>query len=197
VRAHAVREEYHALRQTHGDSVSPPELAKLRVDLELRHAAAQRQRIQIEQALEQYVPIELLLITSRPLRQELRAIAQAAQAGGSRYVTPHRVNHEIARCTWRTLTAVEPPPADSPGRGAASPREYLIHTAAAAKAQALITDDEELTLPDNPSPGDSATPRFVRSCTLHEFCQGQLPSQLDFDTIDAPAVFRAARWPPK
>lgn len=191
MRVQALREECDTLQQSLGGWVPPQKLAKLRAYGERQCAAAHHQKTQIERALEQHVPTELLLVTSPPLRRELRHLAQAAQSSGSSHVDPHRVNHEIARCTWQTVTETE----TEPHPFGVSPREYLIHTALAAEAQTLITDDADLVLSNNAAHRDSKTHQSVRPYALHEFCQEQLPSQVEFDAIDAPAVFRAAKSP--
>ena len=192
VRTRALREEYDELHRAVGGSVALRKLAKLHACVERRLACARRQKARIERALDQYIPVQLLLVTSPPLRQELRDIARAAQANGSPHVRPHRVNLEIARCTWRSVTQIDPPP---PYLGSSTPRAYLIHTAVVGGADCLITDDEALVLPDNTSHCDPTTRRSVHPYTLVDFCQEQLPSQIDFDAIDAPAVFRAAHVP--
>jgi hypothetical protein len=192
VRARELHEEYDELQQGPRHSLPPQMLVTLRARIERQCADARRCKRHIEHALEQYVSTELLLVTSPPLRQELRDIAQAVQANGSHHVGPQRVNREIARCTWRGLTEMTPPPSYL-GGGRASRGDYLIHTAVVAQAGMLITDDEELALPGNARHCDPQTGRSVRPYTLHDFCEEQLPSQLNFDAIDAPAVFRAAR----
>jgi hypothetical protein len=194
VRARELHDEYAELHQNLRGSIPSQSLVKLRARVERQSALAHRHKRRIERALEQYVSIELLLVTSPPLREELRSIANIAQADGSPHVTPQRVNREIARCTWRALTELGPPPGYLTG-GRASRREYLIHTAVVGQAEILVTDDEDLALPGNATHSDPKGCRSVRPHTLHDFCQEHLPWELDFDAIDAPAVFRAARTP--
>jgi hypothetical protein len=193
-RARELHNEYYELQQDLRHSIPPQRLVELRARIARQRACARRQKRHIERALEQYVSLELLLITSPPLRRELRDIAQAAQANGSPHVRPQRVNREIARCTWRGLTHLEPPPSYL-GGGCALRGDFLIHTAVVAQAGMIVTDDEELVLPGNASYFDPKTRRSVRPYTLDDFCEEHLPSQLDLDAIDAPAVFRAARTP--
>jgi hypothetical protein len=194
VRARELHDEYNELHQSLRGSIPSQSLVKLHARVERQSAVAHRYKRRIERALEQYVSTELLLITSPPLREELRDIAKAVRANGSRHVRPQRVNREIARCTWRALTEMGPPPCYM-GGGLASRREYLIDTAVAGQAEIVITDDEELALPGNATHCDRNSRRSVRPCSLHDFCQEQLPWELDFDAIDASAVFRAARTP--
>ena len=188
VRTRELYDEYDELHQTHGDFISEQRLMELRARIERQCVFARSYKRQIERALEQYVSTELLLVTSPPLRQELRDIARAVQAEGHPYICPQRVNREIARCTWRGLTEMEPPPLYRGG----GPREYLIHTAVVARTEILITEDKELALPGNASYCDPKTSRSVRPYTLDDFCEEHLPSHLDVDAIDAAAVFRAA-----
>jgi hypothetical protein len=191
VRARALSDEYEALEQSYCGSVDAQQLAQARRLVERRRAAAFRQKALIEDALEQFVSAELLLVTSPPLRQELRDIAQVAQANGSMRIHPHRVNREIARCTWLPLYELDPAPSYL-GPERASPREYLIHTAVVAESQILITEDDDLALPGDACHRDPKTRRYTRPYTLDEFFRDELPFQLQFDAIDAPAVFRAA-----
>jgi hypothetical protein len=188
VRVRELHDEYDELHQNLGDFIPEDMLAKLRARIERQCVLARSYKRQIEHAVEQYVSTELLLITSPPLRQELRDIARAVQASGHPHLSPQRVNREIARCTWRGLTKLEPPP---PYLGGGM-RKYLIHTAVVAQAEILITEDKELALPGNASHCDPKTRRSVRPYALDDFCQEHLPSHLDLDAIDASAVFRAA-----
>jgi hypothetical protein len=191
VRARALSDESDALEQNYRGCVDARQLAKARACIEHRRAEALRQKALIEDALEQFVSVELLLVTSPPLRRELRDIAQVARATDSPRIDPHRVNREIARCTWLPLRVLEPAPSYL-GRDRASPREYLIHTAVVAESQVLITEDEDLVLPCDACHRDPKTRRDARPYTLDEFFRDELPFQLEFDAIDAPAVFRAA-----
>jgi hypothetical protein len=194
VRARALSDEYDALEQNYRGCVDARQLAQARTLVEHRRAAALRQKALIEDALEQFVSVELLLVTSPPLRRELRDIAQAALANGSPRIHPQRVNREIARWTCLPLRELEPAPSYL-GRGRVSPREYLIHTAVVAESQILVTEDDELALPGDASYRDPKTRRDARPYTLDEFFLDELPFQLEFDAIDAPAVFRAANSP--
>lgn len=190
MRAGALSHEYEALRGYRG-SVDAQQLAQARRLVERRRAAAFRQKALIEDALEQVVSAELLLVTSPPLRQELRDIAREAQANGRPRIHPHRVNREIARCTWLSLHKLDSAPPYL-GRDRISPREYLIHTAVTAESQVLITEDEDLALLGDACHRDPKTRRYARPYTIDEFFRDELPFQLQFDAIDAPAVFRAA-----
>jgi hypothetical protein len=190
VRAGALSDEYEALQGYRG-CVDAQQLAQARRLVERRRAAAFRQKALIEDALEQVVSAELLLVTSPPLREELRDIAQEAQANGRPRIDPHRVNREIARCTWLPLCKLDSAPSYL-ARDRLSPREYLIHTAVTADSQILITEDEALALPGDACHRDPKTRRYTRPYTLDEFFRDELPFQLQFDAIDAPAVFRAA-----
>jgi len=194
VRTRALSDEYEALERTYGRSVDAQQLAQVRKRVEHQHAAALRQKARVEDALEQFVSTELLLVTSPPLRRELRDIAQAVRADGCPRIHPHRVNHEIARCTWLPLYELDPAPFYL-GRDRVSPREYLIHTAVFAESQILITEDDDLALPGDAYYRDPRTRRSARPYTLDEFFRDELPFQLQFDAIDAPAVFRAANSP--
>jgi hypothetical protein len=194
VRAHALSDESDALEQNYRGRVDARQLARARTLVERRRVAALRQKALIEDALEQFVSVELLLVTSPPLRRELRDIAQVAQDNGSPRIRPHRVNREIARCTWLPLRHLEPAPSYL-GRERASPREYLIHTAVVAESQVLITEDDELVPPGDACHRDPKTFHDARPYTLDEFFRDELPFQLQFDAIDAPAVFRAANNP--
>jgi len=188
VRARALSDEYDALEQSYRGSVDARQLARARTLVERQRAAALRQKALIEDALEQFVSVELLLVTSPPLRRELRDLAQA---NGSPRIRPCRVNREIARCTWLPLRTLGPAPSYL-GRNRVSPREYLIHTAVVAESQILVTEDDELALPGDACHGDPKTRRDARLYTLEEFFRDELPFQLEFDAIDASAVFRAA-----
>ena len=190
-RTRALSDEYDALEQNYRGSVDAQQLARARRLVERRRAAALRQKALIEEALEQFVSVELLLVTSPPVRQELRDIALEAQANGSPRIRPHRVSREIARCTWLPLYKLDPPPPYL-GRDRVSGREYLIHTAVVAESRILITEDEDLTLPGDACHRDPKTSRYARPYTIDEFFRDELPFQLQFDAIDAPAVFRAA-----
>jgi hypothetical protein len=192
MRVRALGDEYDALRRACAGITNAHQVARARRWLEVQHAAALHQKALIEDALEQFVSVELLLVTSPPLRRELRAIARAAQADGDAQLEPQRVNHEIARCTWLTLSDLDPAPRYL-GRGLPSAREYLIHTAMAAECQILITEDDDLALPGNASHRDPKTRRSARPYTIEEFLQDELPFQLEFDAIDAAAIFRATR----
>jgi hypothetical protein len=194
VRTRALRDEYDALERAYRGSVDAQRFAHARTRVERQHAAALRQKTLIEDALEQFVSVELLLVTSPPLRRELRDIAQVARANGSPRIHPHRVNREIARCTWLPLDKLDPAPSYL-RRDRVSPREYLIHTAVVAESQILITEDDELALPGDACHRDPRTRRSARPYTLDEFFRDELPFQLQFDAIDAPAVFRAASSP--
>ncbi len=194
VRARALADEYDALERTYRGYVDAEQLAVVRKHIEYQAVTALRQKMLIEDALEQLVSVELLLVTSPPLREELREIAQIAQADGSPHMDPQRVNHEIARCTWLPLNALTPAPFYL-GRDRVSRREYLIHTAVVAETQILITEDADLALPGNASHRDPRTRRTARPYTIDEFFRDELPFQLELEAIDAPAVFRAARSP--
>jgi hypothetical protein len=192
VRSRALADEYDALERTYRGYVDAEKLAQVRKQIEYQAVTALRQKMLIEDALEQLVSIELLLVTSPPLREELRQIARTAQANGSPRIEPQRVNREIARCTWLPLNALTPAPFYL-GRDRVSRREYLIHTAVVAESQILITEDADLALPGNASHRDPRTRRTARAYTIEEFLREELPFQLEFEAIDAPAVFRAAR----
>jgi hypothetical protein len=194
VRARALSDEYDAIERTYRGYTDAEKLAQIRKFVEYQAVTALRQKMLIEDALEQLVSIELLLVTSPPLRQELRDIAQIAQANGSPRMDPQRVNREIARCTWLPLSALSPAPFYL-GRSRVSRREYLIHTAVVAESPVLITEDADLALPGNASHRNPRTRRATRPYTIDEFFQDELPFQLEFDAIDAPAVFRAASSP--
>ena len=194
VRARALGDEYDALEQTCRGYVDAGKLAQVRKHIEYQAVTALRQKMLIEDALEQLVSVELLLVTSPPLREELREIALTAQANGSPRIEPQRVNREIARCTWLPLKALSPAPFYL-RRDRVSRREYLIHTAVVAESQILITEDADLALPGNTSHRDPRTRRAARPYTIDEFFRDELPFQLEFEAIDAPAVFRAARSP--
>jgi len=194
VRARALSDEYDALERTYRGYVDAEQLAQIRKHIEYQAVTALRQKMLIEDALEQLVSVELLLVTSPPLREELREIAQIAKADGSPRVEPQRVNREIARCTWLPLSSLSPAPFYL-GRERVSRREYLIHTAVVAESRILITEDADLALPGNAAHRDPRTRRAARPYTIDEFLRDELPFQLEFDAIDAPAVFRAARNP--
>lgn len=191
VRAQALSDEYDALERTYHGYVDAEQLAQVRRHIEYQAVTALRQKMVIEDALEQLVSIELLLVTSPPLRQELREIAHA---DGRTRIDPQRVNREIARCTWLPLNALSPAPFYL-GRDRVSRREYLIHTAVVAESQILITEDADLALPGNASHRDPRTRRAARPYTIEEFFRDELPFQLELEAIDAAAVFRAARSP--
>ena len=194
VRTRALRDEYDALERAYRGSVDAQQLAHARAWFERQLAFALRQKALIEDALEQFVSVELLLVTSPPLRRELRDIAQVARANGSPRIHPHRVNREIARCTWLALYKLDPAPSYL-GHDRPSPREYLIHTAVVSESPILITEDEELALAGDACHRDPRTGRSARPYTLEEFFRDELPFQLQLDAIDAPAVFRAGGNP--
>jgi hypothetical protein len=195
VRACALSDESNALEQNYRGRVDARQLARARASVDRRRAAALRQKALIEDALEQFVSVELLLVTSPPLRRELRDIAQVARANGSPRIHPHRVNWEIARCTWLPLRTLGPTPSYL-GRDRVSPREYLIHTAVVAESQIIITEDDDLVLPGDACQRDPKRRCDARPYTLDEFFRDELPFQLEFDAIDALAVFRAAASSP-
>jgi len=188
-RLRTLRDEYDEIVKDYGNSVSAHALAKAHERVDRQYAAALDQQARVSEALDQHVTTEFLLVTSPPLREELRDIAQQTQLK-SPHIRPHRVNREILRCTHLALVELEPAPFYL-GRERVSPREYLIHTAITAECSVLITQDDALTLPGDAHHRDPRTGRTVRPYTLDEFLQHELPFQVTFDAIDAPAVFRA------
>ncbi len=188
-------EEVDALERL-ASSVSVPlsQLASPREQAERMSEEAKLRKALMEEALEQHVAGDLLLVTSAPLRAELISLAQEVQGQGHQHVEPHAVNRQIARWTAKTTGALGPTPPYF-GAGGKSDRGYLIHTAVIGEAESLITDDKALGLPGDLAHKDPKTRRSVRPYSLDEFVTEVLPYNLDFDAIDAPAVFRAGVRP--
>jgi hypothetical protein len=186
-------DEAAKLYSRYGVVADADELASARAWAERQRQDAVRRKEIMEEAFEQWVPDWLHLVSSPPLRVELIELAQQAQGRGLQRVQPDRVTRQLARWTAKSLPELGPAPFYGVER--ASQREYLIHTAVIAEAASLITDDPNLALPGDASYSDPKTKRSVRPYTLDEFVKDVLPYQLDFDAIDAPAVFRAAVRP--
>ena len=185
-------EEADALESRHREDADPNELAAARARLERDREEAVRRKALMEEALEQHVPDNLLLVASPPLRAELIELARQVQGRGRQQVQPDVVLRHINRWTAKSL----PPPELGPapfylGAQRKSDREYLIHTAVVAEAETLITEDEDLATVGDARHTDPRTRRSVRPYSLDEFVKDVLPYQVDVDRIDAPAVFRA------
>ena len=104
--------------------------AAARARLERDREEAVHRKAVMQEALEQHVPDDLLLVTSPPLRVEVVELAQQVQGRGHQQVQPDVVLRHINRWTAKSL----PPPELGPapfylGAQRKSDREYLIHTA--------------------------------------------------------------------
>jgi len=164
------------------------DLAAVRARAERDRADAIRRKALMDDAFVEHAPSDLLLVTSSPLLSELRKLAD--EAG----LQPDLVNHQIASCTAKWIRTLDPPPFDL-GPGRKSDHEYLIRTAVQARANNLITHDEDLTLVGDAAHIDPKTRNEVRPYSLDEFVQLVLPYYFTLDAVDAPAVLRAASRP--
>jgi len=187
-------EEASDLALQFGHVVKAEQLANVRAELECAQKMAMARKELMEKAFEQDPASDLLLVSSSPMRNELRELARASQGAGNNHVRPDVVVRLLARWSARVVFDLPPAPFYL-GANRLSEREYLIHTAIVGEAQSLVTDDPALLLPGDASHSDPRTRRSVRPYSLEEFLGDVLHHTFDFDEIDLVAVYRSAVRP--
>jgi predicted nucleic acid-binding protein len=166
------------------------DISALRAWAEKEVERAGRLKVSMEEAFELHVPDDLLLVTSPPIINELLELAQENQDRQHPDVQPDRVVRHIARHTFVALEELGPAPAYL-SKGRVSKHDYLIHTAMEARADILITNDEDLLLAGDLSYQSSKTGHSVRPYSQEDFV-ADMPSNLDLSKIDPYAALRAA-----